>query len=208
MSDFLGRLAGRSMGVEPVVQPVIPAMTAPVSRGAFGESESFRDAAEEPAARDRVSSPEIVAARDRWNRPHSLTVQSGSDAHREVIVRPPIGSPDVRAAAFPPLEGPLHPTLSAAALDGADSAAAGTAGWDRTLPGPAGVDASTASVGTAMDRRETAPAAAPIVRVTIGRIEVRAELSSPKPRTASATRTKSAATSLDDYLKQRSEGRR
>jgi hypothetical protein len=58
------------------------------------------------------------------------------------------------------------------------------------------------------ERREPAQSAPPIVRVTIGRIEVRAELSSPKPRSASAPRAKSAAISLDDYLKQRGEGRR
>jgi hypothetical protein len=50
-------------------------------------------------------------------------------------------------------------------------------------------------------------ASAPIVRVTIGRVEVRAEMGSPKTRPAAAPRAQ-AGLSLDDYLKQRVEGRR
>lgn len=55
-------------------------------------------------------------------------------------------------------------------------------------------------------RRELAPAPAPIIRVTIGRVEVRA-ISSPAPRNSTPARPDSSP-SLNEYLKQRSEGRR
>lgn len=62
------------------------------------------------------------------------------------------------------------------------------------------------------DARRTAhdqgsPSAAPTIRVTIGRIDVRAEVASPPPPTA-ARRTRASTLSLDQYLKQRSEAGR
>jgi hypothetical protein len=50
--------------------------------------------------------------------------------------------------------------------------------------------------------------AAPVVRVTIGRIDVRAQFSSPPPAPAATRSARPAALSLDEYLKQRSEGKR
>jgi hypothetical protein len=49
---------------------------------------------------------------------------------------------------------------------------------------------------------------APSIRVTIGRIEVRAEFSTPAPAPAPARPARSSPLSLDDYLKQRREGKR
>ncbi len=53
-----------------------------------------------------------------------------------------------------------------------------------------------------------APNGAPVIRVTIGRVEVRADFGQAKTRHAPATRPKPAGLSLDEYLKQRGEGRR
>jgi hypothetical protein len=52
-----------------------------------------------------------------------------------------------------------------------------------------------------------APSVAPTIRVTIGRIDVRAEAASP-PAATGARRTRASALSLEQYLKQRSEGGR
>lgn len=49
---------------------------------------------------------------------------------------------------------------------------------------------------------------APIIRVSIGRIDVRAEFAAATPSPAPARNARPAALSLDEYLKQRSEGRR
>ena len=48
----------------------------------------------------------------------------------------------------------------------------------------------------------------PVIRVTIGRVDVRAQFSSPAPASTPARHARPAALSLDEYLKQRSEGRR
>jgi hypothetical protein len=52
-----------------------------------------------------------------------------------------------------------------------------------------------------------APSVAPTIRVTIGRIDVRAEAASP-PAPTGARRTRPSTLSLEQYLKQRSEGGR
>jgi len=49
---------------------------------------------------------------------------------------------------------------------------------------------------------------APIIRVSIGRIDVRAEFAAATPSPAPARNARPASLSLDEYLKQRSEGRR
>ncbi|HKR94993.1 MAG TPA: hypothetical protein VJW55_06510, partial [Candidatus Angelobacter sp.] len=57
--------------------------------------------------------------------------------------------------------------------------------------------------------RDARPAPeAPIIRVSIGRIDVRAEFAAATPSPAPARNIRPAALSLDEYLKQRSEGRR
>jgi hypothetical protein len=114
-----------------------------------------------------------------------------------------------RAALHTTLESAPHPTLGFPG-DGendADEQTHAQPTWDHTLADSAGA-ISSAAPGRFVHDRRAEPAAAPIVRVTIGRVEVRAELSQPKTRAASAPRAKSAAISLDDYLKQRGEGRR
>ena len=57
--------------------------------------------------------------------------------------------------------------------------------------------------------RDARPAPeAPIIRVSIGRIDVRAEFAAATPSPAPARNARPASLSLDEYLKQRSEGRR
>jgi len=49
---------------------------------------------------------------------------------------------------------------------------------------------------------------APVIRVSIGRIDVRAEFAAATPSPAPVRNNRPATLSLDEYLKQRSEGRR
>jgi hypothetical protein len=49
---------------------------------------------------------------------------------------------------------------------------------------------------------------APVIRVTIGRIDVRAEFPSPSSAPSTTKRTRSSALSLEAYLRQRNGGRR
>lgn len=74
--------------------------------------------------------------------------------------------------------------------------------FGRTLP---------TNTRTMPERRDPAAgleSEAPVIRVTIGRIDVRAQFSTPAPFPAAARHVRPAALSLDDYLKQRSEGKR
>ena len=47
-----------------------------------------------------------------------------------------------------------------------------------------------------------------VVRVTIGRIDVRAQFPAPVSHDAGARKVRSSSRSLDDYLKERAEGKR
>lgn len=85
--------------------------------------------------------------------------------------------------------GPRHPLVPRSALR-EESALPGLA-----VPSPRAPSAETG----------TAPAAEPVIRVTIGRIEVRAAAPAPPP--APAPRPAGPRLSLEDYLRRRGEGR-
>jgi hypothetical protein len=57
------------------------------------------------------------------------------------------------------------------------------------------------------EHHATVSASAPVVKVSIGRVEVRAEFPAPAPRT-SPQRSSSLSLSLDEYARQRREGKR
>ena len=209
MSDFLGRLASRSMGLARFAEPVITAML--LSRPMTGESgerkraEEFGPTVDETSEGTDSRKVHTMAARLR-QRPsewplvstpdfgvHDTTVTradpqpaSGAvtDRKTEIVFDEPPGS--VATEAFPsaiPKPDPTVPLTSA------------------TQP-PAERPARLAE--RAMPERSEAP----VIRVTIGRIEVRAQVASAKPERVPAMQSKTAALSLDDYLKQRREGRR
>ncbi|SPE40614.1 hypothetical protein SBA3_3800007 [Candidatus Sulfopaludibacter sp. SbA3] len=212
MSDFLSRLAGRSMGLAPVVQPFIPAITAPQSiDGALTGQETSREVSEESAEMHRAPAPQVQTSVDGSPRRKLQDAQSASSVPqtgRDHIPQPIAENPSsVRTASLPQLAAALDSTLRlpGAAPDDADRT---LPSWDRTLSNSPASLSPVAAAGGPPDRRSTAPAEPPVIRVTIGRVEVRAELSSPKTRHAGSPRSKPAALSLDDYLKQRSEGRR
>jgi hypothetical protein len=58
------------------------------------------------------------------------------------------------------------------------------------------------------ERRAEFEHQAPIVRVTIGRIEVRAEIATPAAAPPAAQPVRAPTLTLDEYLKQRQEGKR
>jgi hypothetical protein len=203
MSDFLSRLAGRALGVEPVVQPVIPAMAAPASREeTFKEGEGFPEAVHDSPVIERAADPRAVGL----NRSEPAPSQTPASPHQHIRERETVSATDVRATRM--ADQPLHePRVSEPLADTPDEAD----GLDRTIPAATNSYLQPSAIAPhalIADRREVASSAPPIVRVTIGRIEVRAELPSPKDRTPAAPRPKNSAISLDDYLKKRTEGRR
>jgi hypothetical protein len=170
--------------------------------------ESVGEVVERPSNADRPRLPELTALRAGSERNRSSEAAAPVEHLREpresIAKFAPASRETARASSddtLPAIELRSDPG------NGGDPPVPGPSEWDRTLPDPASAGPSLASVGRPVERRESADTAAPVVRVTIGRVEVRAELPSPKAR-AAAPRTRSATTSLDDYLKQRAEGRR
>ncbi len=75
------------------------------------------------------------------------------------------------------------------------------------LSGPGSTSRDRGSA-TRRDQGASASPGPPVVRVTIGRIDVRAQFPAPAPSPVPARRARPAALTLEDYLKQRSEGKR
>ena len=203
MSDFLSRLAGRSLGIEPVVQPIIPAVTAPPKAEAgFAEAEMVR----ETDAQERGTPPPVPGARvapEALELPRVQAMNVPSLPRRESPALPGMQE-DGKAI---PGATPVLADDSRRSERREEPVEASVPAWDDTLSDRTTAPWSPPPAPMAEGRREAVAASAPIVRVTIGRVEVRAEMGSSKTRPAAAPRAK-AALSLDDYLKQRVEGRR
>jgi hypothetical protein len=244
MSDFLTRLAERSVGRPPAVTPVLPSLYEPAP------DEGFVDAIEEvetlgPVSRrdgdpslksvpswsepaPALSAPEFAAARlnaperrDEGPQPAEAPVPQSMES--------PAAAGPVPTPARP--EAPTMAPLSRAAERPVPVAAAAPDSLSREgAPAPDPIRPSRAN---APERAEPAaptphgplavtprrpdptpsveiptPSSPPVVRVTIGRVEVRAVLpvapAPPAPEPASAD----TRLSLDEYLKTRSEGQR
>jgi hypothetical protein len=115
-----------------------------------------------------------------------------------------IESPPLEGNSVTPLPAP-QPPAAPQSRKPADSAAA--PGIPQTVvPQQTRLALRPVSLPPIVPAASTRPSAAPTIQVTIGRIEVRA--TPPAPATPRKAPAKSAAMSLEDYLKQRSEGRR
>jgi hypothetical protein len=230
MSDFLARLAGRALGTVPVAQPLISSTFAPVPEqegigavsefkeapvGIEGDKVAPRAAPEEPPVRmqSRITLP-------RSDRPSSRLEQLVNVGEIQNVEAAGTAQSVPRAPKPAPRAAGLAATTdrkAAPANTVPDSHSQGEQARE-TVP----------SRGDAVSRTivNTVPAArysndkaaraapsnvskppAPIIRVTIGRVDVRAEF--PARATPAAPRKVEAPSlSLEDYLKQRKEGKR
>jgi hypothetical protein len=219
MSDFFTRLAGRILGVAEVVRPTMTPLFAPEPPSAAApwhgpqdvtsEVEHQPDAAVDPETRLPVAPPLRPDPERRWpdhdvhlRRPGERT----PDPHPSVTyVRSPGGLRDGGRVApvLPPARvlspgvDPLTPAGRPQQVDADDSRP------------PVAVEPRRA--GATERAQQTGPdasrSAETTIRVTIGRVEVRAVIAPqpvPRPRVAPRPPT----LSLDDYLRQRSSGRR
>jgi hypothetical protein len=251
MSDFLARLAGRALGVTPVVQPVIaPAFAAVSSTGSDGYLGALaaRDpgpgkasvvTAATPKTPEREPDDGVVAPIEETA---LEDVQPHDHGLQRMRPRPPRGEPvvpamisiDATATRQEIITGDASPTRATASPANFDDMpprpASLTSGRmmapppapkamsaPKTLPEP-GPDASHGLIAAPRPlprraQRGLRPPAAggetpQIVRITIGRIDVRAEAASPPAARAASRKQENRGLSLDDYLKQRAEGRR
>jgi len=224
MADFFTRLAERSMGLAAVVRPDTPPVLPPA-----GDGDRFEDGAAPRRARPAPVVPPTDPARsvavtvaERKARQHRNVAQPGFDkterrstralddqdrpteSRRHVVVAPTLAQRQRQDAGTDSLtprqdysETPLTIDSNAEAVPPVHRQAL------------AAVVAGPLPTGPAPQWRPAAAQQPPTIQVTIGRVEIRAV--TPPPTAApqrSAERRVAARLSLDEYLRQRNEGRR
>jgi hypothetical protein len=230
MADFLGRLAARSLGKFPVAQPVVPPMFSPA--GGIEQPQAALDAGiriSQAAVQSRDSSEPAQAAEAE----PVVREKNPSAPPAPVQPAPPPEIPQRQSRHFAAqAESPMHEPFSSMATEPMENirpeqdAAAPDflsviPGHQRAMPDawPVALDsrqesatATGASLAFPIAAQPPASAAsasakAPTIRVTIGRVEVRAEFPASTTRPA-ARPAQPAALSLEEYARQRREGKR
>ncbi len=213
MADFFTRLAERALGTAPVAAPDLPPMFAPQA-----QTLEVSALAIAPRGAD-ATGPEKTAAAEApvENPPAREPVEALRQAPRRqdepspplVKIAPPIDALGDTGSSNEREETNLQPALLVKTRsvsrfgDAAPRAPAAVALPARSEAAPPGAPFSEALVASALG----AAAAPPAIHVTIGRVEVRAvaapaEAARPRERKAPPLR------SLDQYLRERNEGRR
>jgi hypothetical protein len=237
MRNFFDRLAGRALGVAPMAQPLIPPVTAlesgsaPVEAFAEVSKEHVRPSA--TAAEPDVSGKLHESLPPRESEPSALdearisglrVAENGGSVEEPVpaAIRPAEAAPLIPAAPPVPAAPQYERTTSKVQPD-AESTGARTIRTEprispqysvvgqvvpRVTAHPTPLSANQLSASLARRSASGGPAEAPVIRVTIGRVDVRAQFSQSAPPTPSRESRKPSVLSLEQYAKQRSEGRR
>ncbi len=204
MAGFFQRLAARTLGAgTPVAQPVVPSVFA-----SGGTLEPTVALSSEPPWGARTNSQHVVADADRPSRetPAPLVTPVPGAVAREAV-RHDFDEPALAAHApdspmAPPLVQPLLVPVAAAASSAV--VLKGESHFAMPEAGPASGSQRDASPARALHAAEQS---APSIRVTIGRVEVRAEFPSGAPARP-ARGSSSPALSLEQYQRQRDGGLR
>ncbi|WP_157273698.1 hypothetical protein [Thiobacillus denitrificans] len=225
MNDFLTRLAQRSMGEAPLIAPRLPSLFAPAEESSTGNSADMMAVADpaqnatpaslpiQPCTTARVDPP---AGKPRTSvyppqRPlppeASPTVHTDSAPPRvEAMLVPVVETTPENSRMPPPLLAPVAPRPAASlkppiASRKQDMPAAAPEPWLPLLPqrkaesvAPFPVAADTPKPG------DVGTPDAPTVHITIGRVEVRANIA-PPPATQRPRPASQPTLSLGDYLK-------
>lgn len=235
MSDFLGRLAARSLGVAGIAQPVGRGMFAPGIEQTGRSQESFTEAVSNSAGdepQSRTAAPSITSADGSTATGDSARVTQTDFSVVDARIAAPYDVKSSESKKETPTS-PLRPAIDSledaerirtTSKDSAEAQgiladardahdARGDVAPTARLPVPImnlqreAFPLSSFSAGAGLDHRATVSASAPVVKVSIGRVEVRAEFPTPAPRT-SPQRSSSLSLSLDEYARQRREGKR
>jgi len=218
MADFFTRLAERALGVAQVAAPDLPPMFAPAAQTleVSAETAALRQSVGIATIADKSSALDAPLENLSSRRP----VESARDASRRrdevlaplVKMAPPIDSTNDTQIVSHRNETVLDPGPFPRAGQNSKSEAAPSSRSNAVLPAARDetgwpderhIKSSEARIDSPV-RAESAP---PTIHVTIGRVEVRAvtapaEPARPRERKAPPLR------SLDQYLRERNEGRR
>jgi hypothetical protein len=235
--NFFDRLAARTLGLAPLSQPILPAkfspaattrvppqsfeesiqtVPAPPTPVSMGQAQSAQQATpyhdDSSAISREVNSPprkpqnivsEIDASlpRERAVSPVSIAERSLTLPQPAPSATPAIRIPHVTAVASmldkPTQDAPSRPQAVTAQVIVRNTPESSAPDLDHRI---------SEHRATSNSHFATGPLT-PVVRVTIGRVEVRAQFpAAPAPQPARRSRTSSL--SLEDYLKQRSGGKR
>lgn len=204
MADFLGRLAARALGATPVAEPVLPARFSPaaehVSLSPFQSAvQTFPDVDHTP----HPTQPSLA---------RSYPLHYFAAPAMPLFIQPHahIDSQDMRPDATPAPILPHHAAENACEDDTSPDSQSKAS----TLPAqnafaepmparhlPFLSPPVRAGEQQGPSTRSPPKPAVPTVRVTIGSIEVRAEIAAPAPA-RSAARTRPAHVSLEQFLRQ------
>jgi len=222
MSDFLGRLAARSLEVARVVQPAVAPMFAPgsfVERADPAPEAPFEIAAAPANETLRVERPRpVTTAEDITTAGSRTSVETAKAAYSKPVPNPPASAPQKPAPQTTP-EQPVHVSRRESRQDATHPDYVSVVpesirprSIDTVLVPPASNPLMRTE--TPVARRITqrmpppeAPPPAPVIRVSIGRIEVRAEFPAAPPRPGPKS-SQPPALSIEEYARQRSEGKR
>jgi hypothetical protein len=240
MSDFLGRLAARTLGAAPLAQPMgrnmfAPGVEQPAHEGFFEtvsnsqRSENYSPAHIDPSAvfpgRERppvTGNPSNLPPTDLPQNTFSV-VDLRADFHPELNtgMLSPIGRADDHSGVGTQAESKARRDTSGGTPE-IQSIDTGKQDLQNGFPSPVtrllvpsanlqaeAFPASLSFPGDFANRERSADArsSAPVVKVSIGRVEIRAEFPAAVAKT-SPQRSPSLGLSLDEYARLRREGKR
>jgi hypothetical protein len=212
MSDFLTRLAERTMGVAAVARPDLAPVFAPApSQQAADPVVAPIDSVSKPAPPPliepptRSSVPRLSAEVRLEAQTHHAKVELGPGTMQapEQPSRALFREPEKPGVVRPSTDGPEPPRQRRIIVQSQPLIASkqSPAAYDA---GPASPPIAATRTSGGLDAKWT-EATPPTINVTIGRIEVRAVTATPPAR---VERRLPAPQSLNEYLKARNEGRR
>jgi hypothetical protein len=235
--SYIANLVYRTLGVTPVAQPVIQAKFAPPSQTIAAAGQDFNASrttapmpraaqsllrpqteqlGNQPRMLDAQTEPAVAREGRRILSAHLLSPVETADAHSAAIKRESVARP-AESSRFATLTVPRVP-VEAQSPDTPDwpQRAAQTSDDFRLMKAAPSTQAasgfrpSSSTHGPAPSRfRETESIERPIVRVHIGRVDVRMVTPGAKePRTAIPAALEAKPASLDDYLRARQRGTR
>jgi hypothetical protein len=213
MTDFFTRTVERALGIAPVVRPDLPSLLAPSARAEGAQPGNFAadDRANVSPSSDRLAQPRRPP-RGGTRQERSQERTEGEDEAPKLFLQNDIdGNSRERRSPAVVTQSEFQTTAHSDGIVFLDrqtdlsraASQASVAASERSVARP--VQAATAAGEIPAVKHPSA--APPAIHVSIGRVEVRA-ISAPPARTTAGERKTARGLTLEQYLRERNEGRR